>query len=80
MTALAQPPRLSEKEMEFLRMVASSGHRQVSQESLKRRLLEQGVLTEDEFKEVKKRLLFSGIIGIVYGNITLERDLNELEL
>jgi len=29
-------------------------------------------MDEQEFKTVKKKLLYSGVIGIVYGNITLE--------
>ncbi len=43
------------------------------------RLVEAEILTPDEFKQVKKKLLYSGVIGIVYGNITLEkRDVLEL--
>jgi hypothetical protein len=31
----------------------------------------------EEFKRIKKKLLYEGYIGIVYGNITLEKKINE---
>jgi len=49
----------SEVEKAFLRVLCSSGHAQMGQDTM-------------EFKALKKKLLYSGIIGIVYGNITVQ--------
>jgi TctA family transporter len=62
----------SEKELAFLRILCSSQHEHISQDSVETRLVESEVLTPEEFKQVKKKLLYSGVIGIVYGNITIE--------
>jgi hypothetical protein len=62
---------LTEKEKLFLKALCSYPHGHVTQDSLRDRLEALG-FTADEFKVVKKRLLYSGVIGIVYGNITLE--------
>ncbi|MBN2336322.1 hypothetical protein JXL21_12245 [Candidatus Bathyarchaeota archaeon] len=62
---------LTERETLFLRALCTFRHGHVSQDTLRCKLEEQGVLV-DEFKQLKKRLLYSGIIGVVYGNVTLE--------
>ena len=63
----------SEKELAFLRILCSSQHEHISQDSVETRLVESEILTPEEFKQVKKKLLYSGVIGIVYGNITIEK-------
>ena len=63
----------SEKELAFLRILCSSQHEHISQDSVETRLVESELLTPEEFKQVKKKLLYSGVIGIVYGNITIEK-------
>jgi hypothetical protein len=62
---------LTEKEKLFLEALCSYPHGHVTQDSLRGRLEALG-FTVEEFKDIKKRLLYSGVIGIVYGNITLE--------
>jgi hypothetical protein len=62
---------LNEREALFLRTLGSFVHGHVGQDTLRSKLVEQG-MDEQEFKTVKKKLLYSGVIGIVYGNITLE--------
>jgi len=69
---------LNEREALFLRTLGSFAHGHVGQDTLRSKLLDQG-MDEQEFKTVKKKLLYSGVIGIVYGNITLEdKGLREL--
>ncbi len=65
------PMSLNEREEMFIRALCGFIHGHVGQETLKVKLEGLG-MGEDEFKQVKKRLLYSGAIGIVYGNITLE--------
>lgn len=60
------------KEMEFLRILCSSEHKQLGQDTLRDRLVETEIIEPDEFKALKKKLLYAGIIGIVYGNITVQ--------
>lgn len=62
----------TEKERAFLSIITNSEHQHISQDSLFKQLVETEILNLDEFKLIKKKLLYSGIIGIVYGNITLE--------
>ena len=62
---------LTERDRLFIKTLCSYPHGHVTQDTLRGRLENLGV-TQDEFKEIKKRLLYSGVIGIVYGNITLE--------
>ena len=62
----------NDKEMEFLRLLCSSEHKQLGQDTLRDRLVEAEVIDPDEFKGLKKKLLYSGVIGIVYGNITIQ--------
>ena len=64
----------SEKELAFLRVICSSEHKHISQDVVCNRLVEAELITPDEFKVIKKKLLYSGVIGIVYGNITLEKN------
>jgi len=37
------------------------------------RLVESETVSPDEFKTIKKKLLYSGVIGVVYGNLTVEK-------
>ena len=60
------------QEMEFLRLLCTSEHKQLGQDTLRDRLVEMEVIEPDDFKSLKKKLLYSGIIGIVYGNITIQ--------
>lgn len=62
----------NEKEIEFLRLLCTSEHKQLGQDTLRDRLIEAEIIAEDEFKALKKKLLYSGVIGIVYGNITIQ--------
>ncbi len=62
---------LTEREKLFIKALCSYPHGHVAQDSLRGKLEGLGV-TGEEFKDIKKRLLYSGAIGIVYGNITLE--------
>ena len=64
----------SEKELAFLRILCSSEHKHISQDVVCEKLVEAELITIDEFKTIKKKLLYSGVIGIVYGNITLEKN------
>ncbi len=66
--------QFSEKELAFLRVICSSEHKHISQDVVQNRLVEAALITPDEFKAIKKKLLYSGVIGIVYGNITLEKN------
>lgn len=63
----------NEKELAFLRILSNSEHKHITQESIFKQLVETEVLSSDEFKAIKKKLLYSGVIGVVYGNITLEK-------
>lgn len=62
----------NDQEMEFLRLLCTSEHKQLGQDTLRDRLVEMEVIMPDDFKALKKKLLYSGIIGIVYGNITIQ--------
>ena len=62
----------NDKEMEFLRLLCTSEHKQLGQDTLRDRLVEAEVIDPDDFKSLKKKLLYSGVIGIVYGNITIQ--------
>ena len=62
----------NEKEIEFLRLLCDSEHKQLGQDTLRDRLVENEVIELDEFKSLKKKLLYAGVIGIVYGNITIQ--------
>ena len=64
----------NEKELAFLRILCSSEHKHISQDVVCEKLVEAELITADEFKTIKKKLLYSGVIGIVYGNITLEKN------
>ncbi len=64
----------NEKELAFLRIICSSEHKQIPQDSVCQRLVDAEIITPDEFKGIKKKLLYSGVIGVVYGNITLEKN------
>ncbi len=62
----------NEVEKAFLRVLCSSGHAQMGQDSIRDRLVADEVIKPDEFKALKKKLLYAGVIGIVYGNITVQ--------
>ena len=62
----------SEVEKAFLRVLCSSGHAQMGQDTIRDRLVADEVIKPEEFKALKKKLLYSGVIGIVYGNITVQ--------
>lgn len=62
----------NDKELEFLRLLCTSEHKQLGQDTLRDRLVESEVIEPDEFKALKKKLLYAGVIGIVYGNITIQ--------
>ena len=64
--------QFNEKELAFLRIVCGSEHKHLSQDTLCDQLVQAEIITSDEFKALKRKLLFSGVIGIVYGNITIE--------
>ena len=63
----------NEKELAFLRIICTSQHEHITQDTVQAKLVEAELMTPDEFKQVKKKLLYSGVIGIVYGNITVEK-------
>ncbi len=64
--------QFTEKELAFLRIICSSEHKHVTQDYVCDRLVADEVIVPDEFKQIKKKLLYSGVIGVVYGNITIE--------
>ena len=64
--------KFNEKELAFLRILCSSEHKHISQEVICEKLVKDDIIKFDEFKSLKRKLLFSGVIGIVYGNITIE--------
>ena len=64
--------QFNEKELAFLRIICCSEHKQMSQDVVQSKLIETEVIAPDEFKDIKKKLLYSGVIGVVYGNITVE--------
>lgn len=64
--------KLSDRELLFLNTLLKMQHGHCSQGFLQLKLQEQGVERE-EFKQLKKKLLYAGYIGLVYGNITLEK-------
>ena len=53
-------------------------HGHCSQDFLMTQLEEHGIEAE-EFKIIKKKLLYAGYIGVVYGNITIENKDWELD-
>jgi len=66
--------QFTEKELAFLRILCGSEHKHVSQDYICERLVADEVIVPEEFKQIKKKLLYSGVIGVVYGNITIEDD------
>lgn len=68
------PMEFNDKELAFLRIICSSEHKLLSQDVVMNRLVESETVSADEFKSIKRKLLFSGVIGVVYGNITLEKE------
>lgn len=68
--------KLSERESLFLDTLCKIEHGYCSESFLQSKLKEFEMELE-EFKRIKKKLLYGGYIGIVYGNITLEKKINE---
>jgi len=66
--------KFNDKELAFLRIICSSEHKHISQDVVREKLVEAEIIEPDEFKDLKRGLLYSGVIGIVYGNITLEKE------
>jgi hypothetical protein len=62
----------NEVEKAFLRVLCSSGHAQMGQDSIRNRLVADDIIKPEDFKALKKKLLYAGVIGIVYGNITVQ--------
>ena len=62
----------SEVEKAFLRVLCSSGHAQMGQDSIRDKLVAADIIKPEDFKALKKKLLYAGVIGIVYGNITVQ--------
>lgn len=64
--------QLSDYDYLFLDVLSSFGLDHVSEINLKSKLLSMG-FNEDTFNQTKRKLLFRGYIGFIYGNITLEK-------
>ena len=64
--------KLTSRELLFLDSLCIMEHGHCTQDFLRSKLKAQG-MDEKEFIQVKKKLLLNGYIGIVYGNITLEK-------
>jgi hypothetical protein len=69
---------LSKEEILFLKTLDNFEGDHTSNESLKIILLEHGI-DEEQFDAIKRRLLFNGYIGSVYGNVTLQKKNYELD-
>jgi hypothetical protein len=65
--------QFNDKELAFLRIICCSEHKQLGQDVVLNRLVESETVSPDEFKTIKKKLLYSGVIGVVYGNLTVEK-------
>jgi hypothetical protein len=61
----------TEKEAFFLKTIIKYGHGHVTQTTLQSDLEKVGI-EFDEYKQIKKKLLYAGVIGVVYGNVTIE--------
>ncbi len=64
--------RLTEDDLLFLDTLGGCGFGHVSEPNLKARLQERG-MAESTYNSVRRKLLFAGFIGSVYGNLTLEK-------
>lgn len=63
---------LSNEEIIFLKTLDNFEGDHTSNESLRKKLIEHGI-NEEQFVNIKRRLLFNGYVGSVYGNITLQK-------
>jgi len=63
---------LTEEEILFLDTLCGFGYGHATERNVKAKLLELG-FDDARFAAVKRRLLFSGYIGSIYGNLTLEK-------
>jgi hypothetical protein len=63
---------LTEEEILFLDTLCGFGYDHATEKNIKAKLLELG-FDDAKFAVVKRRLLFSGYIGSIYGNLTLEK-------
>jgi len=64
--------QLSEYDSLFLDALLNFSLDYVSEKNLKLKLFEMG-FNEDSYTQTKRKLLFGGYIGSIYGNITLEK-------
>jgi hypothetical protein len=63
---------LTKEEIAFLDALCGTGRGHVSERHLKELLAAEG-FTDESFASVKRRLLFAGYVGSIYGNLTLEK-------
>jgi hypothetical protein len=70
--SLRKNNHLSEHDSLFLDTLLSFDLDYVSEKNLKLKLFEVG-FNEDSYTQTKRKLLFRGYIGSIYGNITLEK-------
>jgi hypothetical protein len=63
---------LTEEDILFLDTLSGFGYGHATEKNVKAKLLELG-FDEARFAAVKRRLIFGGYIGSVYGNLTLEK-------
>lgn len=69
---LRKTNELTESDQLFLDTLSDYRLDHVSENNLKLKLFEMG-FNEDDFNKTKRKLLFRGYIGLIYGNITLEK-------
>jgi hypothetical protein len=76
--------KLSKEEQYFLDLLDNAKGNHATETYLRRKLKDKGI-GEEEFIKIKRKLIFNGYIGSVYGNIILERkaytrNLNDKEI
>ncbi len=64
--------KLSEDEITFLETLDGFESDHTSERNLREKLSERGI-GDEKFDAIKRRLFFNDYIGIVYGNITLQK-------
>lgn len=63
---------LTDKEELFLETLEGCTGKHTSDKNLRQKLYKEGI-EEEEYNKIKRKLIFNGYIGSVYGNITLEK-------
>ncbi|MHA1885127.1 MAG: hypothetical protein ACW96S_08760 [Promethearchaeota archaeon] len=63
--------KLSKEEQYFLDLLDNAKGNHATETYLRRKLKDKGI-EEEDFINIKRKLIFSGYIGSVYGNIILE--------